>query len=45
MEKSAHPGLRQPRDFPELEATQIAAGKSEPKLAARVLGVAPAGKH
>ncbi len=45
MEKSAHPGLRQPRDFPELEATQIAAGKSEPKLAARVLGVAPAGEH
>ncbi len=45
MEKSAHPGLRQPRDFPELEATQIAAGKTEPKLAARVLGVAPAAKH
>jgi NNP family nitrate/nitrite transporter-like MFS transporter len=45
MEKAAHPGLRQPRDLPELEATTVAAGKAEPKLAARVLGVAPAAKH
>lgn len=44
MEKTAHPRLREPRDLPELEVTQIDAGEDTPKLAARVLGVAPSAK-
>lgn len=41
MEKHAHPELRGARDLPELEALLIAA-KTEPGLAAKILGVAPA---
>ncbi len=44
MEKRAHPELREPRDFPEMEALSAQALKGEAGLAARILGIAPAGK-
>jgi MFS transporter, NNP family, nitrate/nitrite transporter len=45
MEKHAHPELTGPRDLPELEALKLPTSKTQPRKAAKVLGVAPAGGH